>query len=1489
MSRLRTGWLAAMALMGALGCGQDASLPRFAPPVTPAPVEAGPSQEAEPPQSGSAGGTSETRTVAHSTAPAPPQHGGNETASEAGGPEAMEGEAAPSRTAETAFALPAPAALPPTPGNFRAAASSSSAVDLSWDAAAGADSYEVRYREDGGTWENWTGVGDVTSFTVTGLAAQTEYEFEVRTVVGTEQSAVATASAATTADPAPRDPNCEDLPPSISVSAASSTSVRVSWRADRAPGCENLFDVSGPGLNLSGTSDTSRTVGDLDPGTEYCYTVSMDGRGSDRDCATTHTEMCDVSISATVTATSGATVSVRVSASSSNCTVTVSGGNLSGNRTPPVTDTVTCGFKYTYTATASGAGYQTKSATASATPTCPECRITARINARRPDASERRINVSWGATTTGDCERITFDVSRGSVSLFTGTTQTSTTDYSCRARTYTVTATAGTVSDSAEDDVGACEIDPGPGPGPTPTPAPGGFEAAAGSSSSIGLSWDSVSRADSYEYVRRMGSGSFPPDADAVDVGDVTEYDDTGLPSNAEYCYRVRTVDGSRKSAWTSEACATTLPETPDNFGAEAASGTSVELSWDGVSGADSYEVRRRKSGGSWSSWSDVGSVTEYTVSGLDRNADYDFEVRTVIGAARSAAAAASASTTPPGVPANFEVAAASATAMDLSWDAVSGADSYEIQRREGSGSFPPDADAGDVGSVTEREDTGLSSNTRYCYRVRSVDGALKSAWSAEGCATTDPPPPSNFRAEAASDTSVELSWDGVSGADSYEVRYLQAGGSWGSWTDVGSETSHTVSGLEMDTEYEFEIRTVVGTVKSVAASASARTEIEPSWIPEDFTATAVSSTVIRLAWEEVEPATGYRLRRRLHAAATWGEEFAPDSDTGHRDTGLIPDTRYCYAVRALGGPVVEWSGEVCARTKRLAPSGLRATRVSRTGVDMVWDEQPGVDNYGVYVSGRFIPRRGAELSVTGLEAAETYEFQVVSRINDVESERSGVLTVTTANPMGPASLEVEAVPTAVTLSWPAGSGEGSWSGPGGSGRHELTYKLDRRSPAGTGDFALLEEGLTERSYVDEELTPETEYEYRVRTTVQISDFTLHSGSGTTETVTTPGYQPPHLEATATSSVSVELRWDAVPEASGYEFRWSPDGETWNTAESAGTGTSHEHTDLTPETEYHYQVRVAAMAGMGDLPWSESAQAETRRLETPEDLEAEVVTPVGVELGWSSVAAAHGYEIERQVSEQEPDAPVEVSMPAYAQSALNPETTYAYRVRSVRSDANPSLWTEPLSLTTPAAAAPATLDIEVWDWTSIELNWEEAPGAAAYRVRYRPVGADEWYGSSAELTGTYLVTRGLEPDTEHEVEVIAIYVTGEGKVAAPPIAEVVRTLPLPEPPETPTELQAEAVSSSSVRLRWETAEWDDDHPVAGELRYEVQRRTGDGEWTLVEDESDGSPTERVDTGLTANTEYSYRVRSVSSHTERHVRPVRLESDWTEPVSVTTDP
>ena len=147
----------------------------------------------------------------------------------------------------------------------------------------------------------------------------------------------------------------------------------------------------------------------------------------------------------------------------------------------------------------------------------------------------------------------------------------------------------------------------------------------------------------------------------------------------------------------------------------------------------------------------------------------------------------------------------------------------------------------------------------------------------------------------------------------------------------------------------------------------------------------------------------------------------------------------------------------------------------------------------------------------------------------------------------------------------------------------------------------------------------------------------------------------------------------------------------------------------------------------------------------------------------------------------------------------------------------------------------------------------------------------------------------MDPDIEYEFEVIAIYVTGEGQVEAPPVTERARTLPLPAPPETPTDLRAAAVSSSSVRLGWEESRWDQDYPVASELRYEVERRTAGGEWGLVEAESGGDRTERVDTGLTANTEYSYRVRSVLIFEKAGLVLLELESGWTEPVSATTDP
>ncbi|HAS45034.1 MAG TPA: hypothetical protein DCS93_31420 [Microscillaceae bacterium] len=67
-----------------------------------------------------------------------------------------------------------------TPGGLSAGSITSSSATLSWNSVSGANNYDVRYRVQGtSTWTNVNGVSG-TSRNITGLAASTNYQFQVR-------------------------------------------------------------------------------------------------------------------------------------------------------------------------------------------------------------------------------------------------------------------------------------------------------------------------------------------------------------------------------------------------------------------------------------------------------------------------------------------------------------------------------------------------------------------------------------------------------------------------------------------------------------------------------------------------------------------------------------------------------------------------------------------------------------------------------------------------------------------------------------------------------------------------------------------------------------------------------------------------------------------------------------------------------------------------------------------------------------------------------------------------------------------------------------------------------------------------------------------------------------------------------------------------------------------------------------------------------------
>ena len=84
------------------------------------------------------------------------------------------------------FSIVAPLPVPTSPS---AGSITKNSAVLSWTAAAGADSYEVRYGTTSGSLGAATNVGNVTSHALSGLEEETTYYFQVRTKIGSEYSA----------------------------------------------------------------------------------------------------------------------------------------------------------------------------------------------------------------------------------------------------------------------------------------------------------------------------------------------------------------------------------------------------------------------------------------------------------------------------------------------------------------------------------------------------------------------------------------------------------------------------------------------------------------------------------------------------------------------------------------------------------------------------------------------------------------------------------------------------------------------------------------------------------------------------------------------------------------------------------------------------------------------------------------------------------------------------------------------------------------------------------------------------------------------------------------------------------------------------------------------------------------------------------------------------------------------------------------------------
>lgn len=136
---------------------------------------------------------------------------------------------------------------------------------------------------------------------------------------------------------------------------------------------------------------------------------------------------------------------------------------------------------------------------------------------------------------------------------------------------------------------------------------------------SIALSWTNAKNATSYNVY--LGTEKL---ANVT----TTSYLAEGLETNKEYCFSVTALNGEVESEKSAEACATISEliavEAPKNLSATTIDTSSIELNWDSVSYAASYNVYRNNEL--------IANVTEntYTDTGLQANTEYCYTVTSV-------------------------------------------------------------------------------------------------------------------------------------------------------------------------------------------------------------------------------------------------------------------------------------------------------------------------------------------------------------------------------------------------------------------------------------------------------------------------------------------------------------------------------------------------------------------------------------------------------------------------------------------------------------------------------------------------------------------------------------------------------------------------------------------------------------------------------------------------------------------------------------------
>ena len=498
----------------------------------------------------------------------------------------------------------------------------------------------------------------------------------------------------------------------------------------------------------------------------------------------------------------------------------------------------------------------------------------------------------------------------------------------------------------------------------------------------------------------------------------------TGLPNGTEHEVRVQATSSKGVSGWSQSKTATPaqLPSF-ERAPTLTPSDRQIVVQWnepaDSGSAIRDYDVQYRactatpkdcsasetEAWGSWRTRSHSGTGQVSTITGLTNGTAYEVQVR-ASNSNGGGPWSEAAQTTPVSVPAKPSTPTLEAghEKLVVTWTAPSDngspITSYDVEYCTGTCANDSDwTDAGDQGTDTRHEITGLTNDTPYKVRVRAVSDLGDGPWSSSRSGTPKalPDAPSQL-VLTPSDRQIDVSWSEPSGNGSdisgFGVQYractatsddgppeCQRWASWRTRSHSGTGTTTDITSLANGTEYEVQVRARNANGFGPWSTAESATPLGKPAKPSTPKLTA-GDEVLMVTWTPPaangSPITGYKVERCESTAdcTVDSNDWVPDNPSGvptpdettgtitHPLDGLTNGTTYRVRVLAINsqgdGP---WSSTVSGTptVRPDAPTGLTTSLANRQ-VGLSWSAPSG---QGVTIRGYDVEYRACNATTS--------------------------------------------------------------------------------------------------------------------------------------------------------------------------------------------------------------------------------------------------------------------------------------------------------------------------------------------------------------------------------------------------------------------------------------------------------------------------------------------------------------------------------------------